>query len=58
METGIDLLQTIFHHADEPHQDWKNTMSGVFHQVHKDKYESLALIRCSKLIEKVQKAVQ
>ena len=42
METGIDLLTRIFHHADEPHQDWKNTILGVLHQVHnhKDKYES------------------
>ena len=28
METGIDLLTKIFHHADEPHQDWKNTILG------------------------------
>ena len=53
METGIDLLTKIFHHADEPHQNWKNTILGVLHQVHnhKDKYESKALKRCSELIE-------
>ena len=60
METGIDLLTKIFHHADEPHQNWKNTILGVLHQVHnhKDKYESKALKRGSELIEKLQKAVQ
>ena len=57
METGIDLLTKIFHHADEPHQDWKNTILGVLHQVHnhKDKYESKALKRCSKLIGNYKK---